>query len=235
MLFADQDAARAALLLVAWGEAGRARPFVQTLAGEAQNAAGWALAAHLALGLGMSDVAVAIARQAGLHGVMLPGAGWPAPFHPPGDRLDAATALGVMRQESSFDPDAVSPVGARGLMQLMPATAAAVARSLGDQAAPEPLTDPQLNMRLGTVYLAGLLAQFGGALPVALAAYNAGPSRAAAWLAGRNPATLDIVDWIELIPFDETRNYVQRCLEGITLYEARQGGAFGDPLAPWLG
>lgn len=235
VLFAGQDAARAALLLVSWGEPGRARAFLQSLATEAPDAPGWSLAARLALGLDMPDTAVAIARQAGLRGVMLPEAGWPAPFRAPGDKLDGAVALGVMRQESSFDPDAASPVGARGLMQLMPATAAAVARTLGEQALPGSLTDPALNMRLGTAYLAGLLAQFGGALPVALAGYNAGPSRAASWLAGRSPATLDIVDWIELIPFDETRNYVQRCVEGITLYEARQGGAFGDPLAPWLG
>jgi soluble lytic murein transglycosylase len=235
VLFAGQDAARAALLLAAWGEPGRARAFLQALAAEAQDAPAWALAARLALGLDLPDTAVGIARRAGQHGVMLPEAGWPAPFQAPGDRLDPAVALGVMRQESSFDPDAASPAGARGLMQLMPATAAAVARTLGEPALPGPLTDPALNMRLGTAYLAGLLAQFEGALPVALAAYNAGPSRAVSWLAGRTPATLDIVDWIELIPFDETRNYVQRCIEGITLYEARQGGAFGDPLAPWLG
>ena len=233
--FAGQDAARAALLLVAWDEPGRARAFLTALAAESPDAAGWALAAHLALGLSMPEAAVAIARQAGLHGVMLPEAGWPAPFTPPGGQLDPAVALGVMRQESSFDPDAASPAGARGLMQLMPATAAAVARALGGTGKLPPLTDPQLNMRLGTAYLAGLLAQFQGALPVALAAYNAGPSRAQAWLAGRNPAMLDIVDWIELIPFDETRNYVQRCVEGVTLYEAQRGGAFGDPLAPWLG
>ncbi len=237
--FTGQDAARAALLLVAWGEPGRARAFLTALAAEAPDAAGWALLAHLALGLNMPDAAVAIARQAGLHGIMLPEAGWPAPFTPsgtpPSGQLDPAVALGVMRQESSFDPDAASPAGARGLMQLMPATAISVARTLGDTGPLPPLTDPQLNMRLGTAYLAGLLAQFQGALPVALAAYNAGPSRAQAWLAGRSPATLDIVDWIELIPFEETRNYVQRCVEGVTLYEFRRGGAHGDPLAPWLG
>ena len=140
-----------------------------------------------------------------------------------------------MRQESSFDPEAVSPVGAQGLMQLMPATAAAVAHSLGDNTFPAPLTDVKLNIQLGTAYLARLLGEFQGALPVALAAYNAGPTRAQAWLAGRNPATLDIVDWIEMIPFDETRNYVQRCIEGIMIYAARQSQPFTDPLAPWLG
>lgn len=233
--FTGQDAARATLLLVAWGEPGPARAFLAALAAESPDATAWSLAAHLALGLDMPDAAVAIARQAGLHGVTLSEAGWPAPFQPPDGKLDPAVALGVMRQESSFDPDATSPAGARGLMQLMPATAATVARSLGDAGPLPPLADPRFNMRLGTAYLAGLLAQFQGALPVALAAYNAGPTRAQAWLAGRDPAALDIVDWIEMIPFDETRNYVQRCVEGITLYEARQGGAFGDPLAPWLG
>ncbi|MBV9750627.1 MAG: lytic transglycosylase domain-containing protein [Acetobacteraceae bacterium] len=233
--FAGQDATRAALLLVAWGEPGRARAFLAALAAETPDAAGWALAAHLALGLAMPDEAVAIARQAGLHGVMLPEAGWPAPFQPPEEQLDPAVALGVMRQESSFDPDATSSSGARGLMQLMPATAVTVAHALGDPEKLPPLSDPRFNMQLGTAYLAELLAQFQGALPVALAAYNAGPSRAQAWLAARSPATLDIVDWIELIPFDETRNYVQRCVEGITLYEARESGRFGDPLAPWLG
>lgn len=230
--FAGQEAARAALLLAAWGEPGRARAFLIALAAEAPDAAGWALAAHLALGLGMPDTAVAIARQAGLRGVMLPEAGWPAPFTPPGE---VSVALGVMRQESSFDPEATSTSGARGLMQLMPATAASVARSRGEPDPAGSVTEPQLNMRLGTAYLAELLTRFDGALPVALAAYNAGPSRATTWLAGRRPAALDIVDWIELIPFDETRNYVQRCLEGITLYEARGGAGFGDPLAPWLG
>ena len=233
--FTGQDAARAALLLVAWGEPGRARAFLSALAAEAQDAAGWALVTHLALGLAMPDAAVAIARQAGLHGVMLPEAGWPAPFEPPDGQLDPAVALGVMRQESSFDPDATSPSGARGLMQLMPATAATVAHALGDAEPLPRLSDPRFNMQLGTAYLTGLLSQFQGALPVALAAYNAGPSRAETWLAGRSPATLDIVDWIELIPFEETRNYVQRCVEGITLYEARRSGSFGDPLAPWLG
>jgi soluble lytic murein transglycosylase len=233
------DRARAALLLVAWGEPGRARAYLNALADGAADAAGWSFAAHLALGLDMPDAAVAIARRAGLRGIMLPEAGWPAPYPVPGVTPGAAVALGVMRQESSFDPSALSPAGALGLMQLMPATAAAVARSLtpaqGSDALPASLTDPRLNIQLGTAYLAGLLTQFQGALPVALAAYNAGPNRAQSWLAGRDPAALDIVDWIEMIPFDETRNYVQRCIEGIMIYAARQGQASTDPLAPWLG
>ncbi len=234
--FAGQGATRAALLLVAWGEPGRARAFLAALAAEASDAAGWALAAHLALGLAMPDEAVSIARQAGLHGVMLPEAGWPAPFQPPdgparprgsarrhapGEQLRSRRHQLVRRAR----PDAAhaSDRGDRCPYARRLRAAAAAQRSRVQHAAwhglPLPSCSPNSRVRF----------------PLALAAYNAGPSRAQAWLAGRSPAKLDIVDWIELIPFDETRNYVQRCVEGITLYEARRSGSFGDPLAPWLG
>ncbi len=235
LTFLGQEPARAVLLLVAWGEAWRAHAFLLALAEDAPDPSGRALAAHLALGLGMPDVAVAIARHAGQAGVALPEAGWPAPYEPPPGPVDPALLLGVMRQESSFDPAATSPAGARGLMQLMPVTAALVARGFGEALPPGSLADPAVNMRLGTAYLEQILAEFGGAVPVALAAYNAGPNRARAWLGGRAPAGVNMIDWIESIPFDETRNYVQRCIEGIVLYAARRGGPFNDPMAPWLG
>ena len=179
--------------------------------------------ATLANGLGLPDLAVAIARRAGRDGAMLPEAGWPAPYTPPAG-MEPAIVLALMRQESSFDEQIVSPAGARGLMQLMPATAIAVARKLGDTPELAALTSsPDTNMRLGTAYLRGLQDQF-GALPLALAAYNAGPRRVQDWVtANGDPRTGDIsmVDWIELIPFNETRNYVQRVLENVAIYRAR--------------
>jgi soluble lytic murein transglycosylase len=193
------------------------------------------LAARIATGYGLPETAVAIARRAGRDGWMLPEAGWPAPVEPPGNILDPAIALGIIRQESNFDPQAASPAGARGLMQLMPATAAAVARKLNGAPNIAALTsDPAYNMRLGATYLAGLLTQFGGALAYAAAGYNAGPSRVADWLAANgDPAsgTLDMIDWIELIPFNETRNYVQRVIENVVIYRARSGAAVADPLS----
>lgn len=226
--FAGQEMARAAALLFTWNEPRRARVFLLRLDELAADGVTRTLAARVAMGYGLPDLAVAIARRAGRDGWMLPEAGWPVPFEPP-PGIDPAVALGIMRQESSFDPQATSPAGARGLMQLMPATAAVVARRLNGTAGiganiPALTTDPAYNMRLGSAYLAGLLAQFGGVLPYAAAGYNAGPGRVADWLAANgDPASgaLDMTDWIELIPFGETRNYVQRVMENVTIYRAR--------------
>ena len=229
--FAGGETVRAAAWLVAWGASRRARPFLLRLADPAASPQTAALDARLALGFDMPETAVAIARLAGRDGIALTRDGWPMAQRPPG--TEPALALAVMRQESSFDPATTSPVGARGLMQLMPPTAAEVSRGLG-QPAPTPasLLDPAVNMRLGTTYLHVLLGQFGGTVPLAVAAYNAGPARVAEWLAGNgDPRVLrpaedvdpfpDMIDWIELIPFSETRNYVQRVMENQAIYAAR--------------
>ena len=234
--FAGREMARAAALLVAWGDARRARPFLLRLDETAPDQAGRALAAGLATRLGLPDGAVAIARRAGRDGLVLPEVGWPVAAELPAGAVEAAVVLGLMRQESSFDVQAVSPAGARGLMQLMPATAASVARRLGEPVSLDALTaDAGYNARLGTDYLRGLLDQFSGALPLALAGYNAGPSRVAEWIAANgDPAlgSVDMIDWIELIPFSETRNYVQRIVENVVIYRARQGRPAPNPLEP---
>lgn len=242
--FAGREQARAAALLAAWGEPRRARAFLQRLDERAEDPADRALAARFALGLGMPDQAVALARRAGRDGLVLPEAGWPLAVEPPEGAVEAAVLLGLMRQESNFDAQAASGAGARGLMQLMPATAAEVARRLGEPVSVPALTaDPAYNMRLGTRYLQGLLERFGGALPYALAGYNAGPSRVQEWLAAHGdpaqgrpdaPDRPGMVDWIELIPFNETRNYVQRVIENVVIYRARRGAAAPHPLARWL-
>ncbi len=232
--FIGRELARAAALLVAWGEPRRAKAFLLRLGETAPNPAERAMAARMALGLGLPDQAVTIARRAGRDGVMLPETGWPIAVQPPDARVEPAVTLGLIRQESSFDVQAGSPAGAQGLMQLMPATAASVALRLNEAVNQPALTiDAAYNMRLGTAYLQALLDQFGGALPLALAGYNAGPSRVLDWLAGYgDPRTggIDMVDWIELIPFNETRNYVQRVIENVVIYAARRGTGAPHPL-----
>jgi soluble lytic murein transglycosylase len=239
--FAGRELTRAATMLVAWGEKRRAHAFLLRLEELAPDAADQALTGRLATLFGMPDLAVMIARRAGRAGVMLPQSGWPVPVSVPEGPTPAAVILGVIRQESSFDTGVVSPVGARGLMQLMPATAAAVAKKLG-QFAPLPslTSDPALNIQLGTAYLHDLMIQFGGAVPLAVAAYNAGPNRVVDWLANNGDprgsqanGPIDMVDWIELIPFDETRNYVQRVSENIAMYTVRQHDPAPLAMADW--
>jgi len=237
--FAAQELTRAAVLLTALGEPRRARAFLQRLDETAASQAARAMAAHMALGLGMPDQAVAIARRAGRDGLALADAGWPLGVEPPNGPVEPAATLGLIRQESSFDVSVVSPAGARGLMQLMPATAASVARRLNEPISVPALTvDAGYNMRLGTAYLQGLLEQFGGALPLAAAGYNAGPSRVQDWVSGYgDPLSghVGMIDWIELIPFNETRNYVQRVIENVVIYRARRGEVTPHPLARWGG
>jgi soluble lytic murein transglycosylase len=133
--------------------------------------------------------------------------------------------LGVTRQESSFDPLARSGAGARGMMQLMPATAQNIARRNG--LGWGSLDDPEFNMRVGSVYLDQLVNQFSGSYVMAAAAYNAGPSRQAQWagLCGDpRGSTTDPLDFIECIPFSETRDYVMRVMEATEIYRARLAG-----------
>jgi soluble lytic murein transglycosylase len=119
----------------------------------------------------------------------------------------------------------------------MPATAQEVARQVNAPTTLASLTDdPQHNMRLGATYLRTVLDRFGNSLPLAFAAYNAGPNRVQEWLGTngdpRQPG-IDMLDWIELIPIGETRNYVQRLLENAVIYRARLGNPAPVLLATW--
>jgi soluble lytic murein transglycosylase len=132
-----------------------------------------------------------------------------------------------IRHESSFDVRAVSPAGAQGLMQLMPATARGIAGTLAlPYSSGELTSSPEYNISLGRAYIGSMLNRFEGSYILALAAYNAGPSRVNQWLGTNGDPRIGAeaaIDWIELIPFSETRNYVQRCLENLQVYRARTG------------
>lgn len=135
--------------------------------------------------------------------------------------------LSIARRESEFDPGVISPVGARGLMQVMPRTAQEVAGWLDvEYSETKLLTDPTYNAVLGATYLERLAQQFNGNAVMIAAGYNAGPSRPERWMQERGDprrGDMDIIDWIEHIPFTETRNYVMRVTESLPIYRARLG------------
>jgi soluble lytic murein transglycosylase len=142
--------------------------------------------------------------------------------------VEAPLVHAVVRQESAFNKRAVSSAGARGLMQLMPETARGVAASARLPYSPGDLTEStSYNIALGQAYLGELLNRFGGNYVLALAAYNAGPSRVNQWLRTNGDPRLGLqeaIDWIERIPLSETRNYVQRTLENLQVYRGKMNG-----------
>ena len=223
------------------GQAGdfeRSRPFLLRLARMVSAPGETALLAQLAVELKRPDVALTIARRATENGVTLFDTAFPVVDLGATGSIERALALAVSRQESSFNAAAVSPSGALGLMQLLPGTARDVAGRLGVAFIQDKLTrDPAYNVQLGSQYLAEMLQRFGGSYELALAAYNAGPNRVGRWLETigdpRN-GKIDMVDWIEMIPFRETRNYVQRIMEGVAVYRDRLNGPFRT-MPPALG
>ena len=238
--FAGRELARAVLTLADLGDTRRARIFLLRLEDLAADTTGRLLAARLAQHIGRPDHAVWIARRAGADGDMLLPEGWPTPFPIPVASPEPAVINAITRQESNFDPSAVSSANARGLMQLLPSTAALVARRIGVAYRLADLTgSPEVNIRLGAAYLEQMLDRYAGALPLAAAAYNAGPGRVDQWLGTYGDprgADVDVIDWIEQIPFTETRNYVQRVIENVIVYRARDPAAASrpHPLAPYL-
>ena len=226
--FEDMELVRVARLMAAAGAADQTDAFLRKLADEKRSPTEWVLLGRLARQIGRRDLGVHVAKQAMNDGVLLAEHGYPAlPIPEPAN--DPALVHAVVRQESAFAPNAVSFAGARGLMQLMPATAERMAKDLRlPFSSSRLIDDPEYNLQLGQAYLSQMLQRYGGSLVLALAAYNAGPSRVDRWLTSFGPLGQDaetLIDWIESIPFTETRNYVQRVIETRTVYGARQSGS----------
>ena len=207
------------------------RPFLQHL-NDANPAPAWSsLSAAFAAAHGRPDMAIRLAKASEREGAPLGALGYPAldlpvpKQHKNGGGVEAPLVLAVIRQESAFYTRAKSHAGARGLMQVMPATAKRVAKDNRLPYDRARLTgDATYNLIIGQVYLSGVIKQFEGSYPMALAAYNAGPHRVKRWLRNNGDprkGEIDIVDWVELIPFSETRNYVQRVLENLSVYRTR--------------
>jgi soluble lytic murein transglycosylase len=238
--FAQRDLARVVTTLAELGETRRTRVFLLRLQATSADAQNRLLTVRLANHIGRPDHAVWVARRSAIEGDVLLPEGWPTPFRVPVTSPEPAFIFSVTRQESNFDTEAVSSANARGLMQLLPSTAQLVARRLGMNFRVEMLTaDPQANIKLGAAYLEEMLGRFEGSLVMAAGAYNAGPRRVDEWLGTYgNPlrGERDLLDWMEMIPFAETRNYVQRIVEGAVIYRARQNSPMTapHPMASWL-
>ncbi|MCF4165481.1 transglycosylase SLT domain-containing protein [Zavarzinia compransoris] len=215
-------------MLIEIDEAGRIRPFVRAAMDAAPTPGARAHIAEMAAATGGTHAGVIAAKSAIYAGTVLVNRAYPILSMPNGQLTERALALALTRQESEFRADAVSPAGARGLMQLMPGTAKLVARSLGMRFEQTKLTsDPRYNMTLGVAHLDELLGDFGGSYAMVIGAYNAGGGRIDRWInryGDPRSSSVDVVDWVERIPFGETRNYVQRVLENTQVYRLRLNG-----------
>lgn len=199
--------------------------FVRALAEQADTERDRALTAELASQIGRPDLGVWLARSSRNEGTpFYVRAAFPEVRIPAAQSQYWALAHGITRQESSFDRAAVSHAGARGMMQLMPGTARETAGKLGLSYDLGRLTrDPEYNIMLGSHYFQGLMRYWGGYAPLAVASYNAGPGNVRKWIAKNGDPrmpSVDVVRWIEEIPFTETRGYVQRVLENAVVYDA---------------
>ncbi|WP_343080656.1 lytic transglycosylase domain-containing protein [Ostreiculturibacter nitratireducens] len=229
--FTGSSVFQAAVLLKAAGEIDLSERFFlhlsESLSGQEIGAlAGLALEWHEA------NMALLLAKAAAEKGAI-----WPRAYFPVNglEKLDLPVtrelALSIARRESEFDHKVVSGAGAKGLMQLMPGTAKMMAPKIGEGFSEARLTtDPGYNVRLGSAYLAELVAEFGTSPLLVASGYNAGPGRPRRWIEElgdpRDP-NVDAVDWIEQIPFRETQTYVMRVAESLPIYRARLTGKVG--------
>jgi len=226
--FEGRDTIQAARILYEMGQKDTFRALVLGLDDILPTVGEEAMLVDLARGYGEQDISMKVVRAAAQRGFVLPDRGYP--FRTPPQVYGApeqALVLGITRQESGFDPMVRSGAGARGMMQLMPATASVVARKMGVGYSAGMLDDPDYNMRLGSTYLGSVIGQFSGSYVMGIASYNAGPGRPAQWSAfcgDPRTASSDPIDFIECIPFGETRNYVMRVMEGMQVYRAKLAG-----------
>jgi soluble lytic murein transglycosylase len=225
--FYSRDLIRAIEHLHAMGEVDRAHIYFRAATDTAEQRSEFALLTELAYRLERPDYAVEAGKAANQKNMLMAAGGFPLLDHKLPKSSDMAFTHALIRQESLFNPKAKSPVGAMGLMQLMPATAKQVAKSLGLRYKAKNLSTPEYNIRLGSAFIKDQVNDFGGSYVLALAGYNAGPRRVRDWIGDigdpRKP-DVDVVDWIEEIPIPETRNYVQRIMESLQVYRARLAG-----------
>lgn len=211
---------KVAEMLEAAGNAPQARIFWEQAAANTHNAANLAGIAARAEKVHRGN-AVRVAKASLRQNIILLKQGWPVIRVPAQSPIEQALTLAIARQESEFDPTAVSSANARGLMQVLPGTATHTVKAFGLPYSASDLYSPDANLTIGSAYLSELIGKARGSYPVAIASYNAGPGAALRWVAqnGRPGQSVDAtLRWIESIPYGETRNYVQRVLENLQVY-----------------
>ena len=229
--FVDSGTIRAAKLYLRAGWEPHARWFFAHVAEELDRDDLIRLG-DMALDLGSPYVAMGVAKEAAKTGIVIPRA-----YYPVTDLAKHAgpvlpeMALSIARTESEFRIDAVSGAGARGLMQVLPSTAEEIAERFGDSYSRRRLTyDWEFNAKMGTAYLKELLTEYDDSHVLTFTAYNAGPGQTAKWLerfGHPHEDWSDPIDWIEHIPYAESRNYVMRVMESLFVYRARMAGRVG--------
>lgn len=231
--FREREAVRAIERLTAAGHANRAVLLYHALAAELTSPGELAILAAQAERGGNHQLSLQIGKVAYGRGIDVPALAFPIGVIPASANISGsgkALAYAIARQESAFNPAAVSSADARGLLQILPGTAKLVASRHGLSYAPEKLTgDAGYNATLGAHYLGEQIDAFNGSYILTFIAYNAGPRRVPDWISRygdpRGKPIDDVVDWIERIPFQETRNYVQRVMENYQVYKVRLGQA----------
>lgn len=229
--FAQREAVRAIERLEAAGYSWRADGIYRALADQIDSPGELAILAARAERNNNHQVSLQIGKTAFSRGIDAAALAYPIGVIPVSANISGsgkALAYAIARQESAFNPSAVSPANARGLLQLLPGTAKGVASRHGMAYTQAKLTtDAGYNATLGAHYLGEQIDSFGGSYILTFIAYNAGPKRVPEWIARygdpRGKPIDEVVDWIERIPFPETRNYVQRVMENYQVYKTRLG------------
>jgi soluble lytic murein transglycosylase len=225
---AGDDLVRAFRLLARAGRQGEMGLFLWPMAKRFKTEEEMSAAAAIVWDHGGPSMAVRLAKAASSHGVDIDHWGYPVRampnWTPMGPKVEKALIYALTRQESEFNAQAGSHAGAKGLMQLMPGTAKLITRQYKLKYNPKLLTDPSYNARLGAAHLGDLVKEFRGSYILSLVAYNAGPRRSLEWMQRHGDPRakgVDPVDWVEAIPFTETRFYVQKVLQNMHVYRSR--------------
>lgn len=231
--FEKREAVRAIKRLEELGSQWRADALYRSLGQELTSPGELGLLAVMAERRGAHHISLDVGKAAYQNGVDAPALAFPVGAIPSGANISAsgkALAYAIARQESAFNTGAKSPVGALGLLQLMPATAKSLSREIGaSYSDAKLLSDVSYNALLGSRYLGQQIDTFNGSYVLTFVAYNAGPRRAREWIERfgdpRGRPIDEVVDWVEKIPFTETRNYVQRVMENYQVYKLRLGAS----------